>query len=537
MKKKNFLKVLSLALSAVVICGLLSGCTDKPAEDGEKTSNSKETKVLNVVASAELTTLFPLNMDVQNLSATRLCYEGLVNYENGEIVPWLATDWKISNEGKTITLNLRDDVVYHDGEKFNAEAVKRVYEFAGKNPNFGAQKGVSALKQIDIVDEFTVAFQYDQPYFGYMSDLSYREVMVCPSPSVIEDGNYQSMNGVVGTGPYVYSEVKNGEYVKFIKNENYWGETPYYDEIYVKYIPEASARLMALQKGEIDVIYGSNMNTWDDYTQALEMDGISGKASDFNSKTINLIVNASDPVLSDFAVREAVAYSIDKQAICDGLTYGYQEPAVGLFPAGNFLSDIPMDIVRNFDTEKAKKLLDDAGWLMKKNGIREKDGNPLVFRMNYDSGEPMNKLIATTIKSQLAEVGMQVETTGQDMMTWWKEGSSGNYGLIIWNTEENTAPQNYYPKMAVATPHGPSLKGIEGGDVFLKNIEKVQAMGNQEEAIALFDEILNFSNTNVLDLPICYVKENILFKEDAIKDYAFTSTPMMFEIDNVIPVE
>lgn len=76
------------------------------------------------------------------------------------------------------------------------------------------------------------------------------------------------MNGVVGTGPYVYEEIVDGDYVRFVRNENYWGEQPYYDEVIVKYIPDASARLQALQSGEIDLIYGSALLTWDDYQQA-----------------------------------------------------------------------------------------------------------------------------------------------------------------------------------------------------------------------------------------------------------------------------
>ena len=95
--------------------------------------------------------------------------------------------------------------------------------------------------------------------------------MVLVSPAVLEEGNYQSMNGVVGTGPYVYEEIVDGDYVRFVRNENYWGEQPYYDEVIVKYIPDASARLQALQSGEIDLIYGSALLTWDDYQQATSL--------------------------------------------------------------------------------------------------------------------------------------------------------------------------------------------------------------------------------------------------------------------------
>lgn len=538
MKKNKLLKVLSMFLCLVMCASVFVGCgapkTETSEAKHEETANMP--KVLTMAVGAELTTLYPLNMDAQNLCATRLCYEGLVNYENGKVTPWLAEKWDFSTEGKTISFHLRKDVTYHDGTPFNAEAVKADFEFASQNPNFGAQLAVANVKNIEVVDEYTVAFHYDQSYFGYMNDFAYREIMVCVSPNVIEKENFQTMKGVVGTGPYIYSEVKDGEYVKFVKNENYWGEKPYYDEIYVKYIPEASARLQALQKGEIDMIYGSGLISWDDYKEATAMDGISGIVSPVDSRTVNIVLNAENPALSELAVREAIAYGIDKQAICDGLSYGNQKPANDMFPASNFLSDIPLKTIRTFDVSKASELLDKAGWeINSATAIREKAGQLLSFKFTYDTGEAMNKLIATTIKSQLAEIGIDVQTEGQDMMTWWKEGLAGNYGMIIWGTEENTEPQNYYPKIAERSPHVPSIVNLDGKDEFLQNIADFQTTDDMEEVTKLFTSILNYSNENVIDLPICYVKECILFRKDAIADYNFTDTPIMFEIDNVVP--
>ena len=213
------------------------------------------------------------------------------------------------------------------------------FEFAHPNPNFSNISAAAKVESIEVVDEYTVTFHYPNPYFAYLMDFCYPETMVLVSPAVLEEGNYQSMNGVVGTGPYVYEEIVDGDYVRFVRNENYWGEQPYYDEVIVKYIPDASARLQALQSGEIDLIYGSALLTWDDYQQATSLPNIAGAVAESDSKTRNLVLNASG-VLSDLRVREAVAYAIDKETLSEGLTYGEETPADHLFPCLLYTSEL-----------------------------------------------------------------------------------------------------------------------------------------------------------------------------------------------------
>lgn len=227
---------------------------------------------------------------------------------------------------------------YHDGSKLSAEGVKVNFEYKKNNPNFRAWPAVVNVKDIEVVDETTITFHYDTPFYGYLSDFSFREIMVLVSPDVIEPENFQTLKDVVGTGPYKQVEVKSGEYVKFEKNEAYWGTAPYYDEIYVKYIPEASSRMLALEKGEVDVIYGSGLITWDDFSQAKAYQNVNAKKiSDADTKkTVYFVLNAGNEMLSDLTIREAIAYGIDKEGICQGLTYGNQTPADDMFPAGNF---------------------------------------------------------------------------------------------------------------------------------------------------------------------------------------------------------
>lgn len=411
-------KLISLLLCGALLCGALAGCSSNSADTSDDsasaTSQSEETtKTLTTAVGAELNTLYPLNMDVQNNIGTKLCYEGLVNYENGEVVPCLAESWEFSDDGKTLTFHLKEGVTFHDGTAFNAEAVKADFDFAHPNPNFSNISAVANVESIEVVDEYTVAFHYPNAYFAYLLDFCYPETMVLVSPAVLEEGNYQSMNGVVGTGPYIYDEIVDGEYVRFVRNENYWGEQPYYDEVIVRYIPDASARLQALQSGEIDLIYGSALLSWDDYEQATSLPNIEGAVAESDSKTRNLVLNASG-TLSDLRLREAIAYAIDKETLSEGLTYGEETPADHLFQDGIPYTDVEYNVTRTYDPDKANELLDEAGWTLNEStGIREKDGQTLTLKYTYDSSDALNRSLATAVKSQLEAVGIEVETEGQ----------------------------------------------------------------------------------------------------------------------------
>ena len=157
-------RLLSLALCGALLCGALAGCggneTTSASQEPSSSQAAEESKILTTAVGAELNTLYPLNMDVQNNIGTKLCYEGLVNYEIGDIVPCLAESWEFSDDGTALTFHLKEGVTFHDGTPFNAEAVKTDFEFAHPNPNFSNISAVAKLESIEVVDEYTVTFHY-----------------------------------------------------------------------------------------------------------------------------------------------------------------------------------------------------------------------------------------------------------------------------------------------------------------------------------------------------------------------------------------
>ncbi len=161
---------------------------------------------------------------------------------------------------------------------------------------------------METVDDTTLVIHYTHPYFAYLNDFCWNDVMTICAPSLLIEGDFQTVSGVSGTGPYVYDEYVAGEYTRFVRNENYWGDTPYWDEIIVKYIPDSTSRIQALQTGEIDMIYGSALLTYEEYQQASTLPGMAGQMADLATRARDITLNASRPALNDLRVRQAIAY-------------------------------------------------------------------------------------------------------------------------------------------------------------------------------------------------------------------------------------
>lgn len=524
----NAKKLISGLLSAALCVSLaLPVCA---AEDGGN--------VLNVACATELADL-SVSMDPYVSCVYKLVYETLVLYDDGEIKPCLAESWEWNDDNTELTFHLRQGVTFHDGEPFNAETAKAALEYNSKNPNNSFLKGMSGITQIDVVDEYTMKVYYDTPYFAALYDMSFADAAVILSPNCYEEGNYANLKSFIGTGPYKYGEFVKGEYTTFERNEDYWGEKPVWDTIVAKYVPDSASRLKALQTGEIDLIYGSSMLTYDDYEQAITIPGITGQVAEQNERTRNIVVNASGELCSDVNVRRAIAMSIDKQAIADGLTYGYEEVADRLFPEGTPHTDFELNNHWDYDPEEAGKLLDEAGWTLNEStGIREKDGTPLSLVFTYQSDVAINESIATAIKSQLAQVGIEAKLSGMEQMLWWQADMSGQFDLTIWNTNPAASvPQAYFSPWLDSAAGYAATSGLPEKEEIDEAINSYRVTADEEEVDEIFQYLINFSNDQVIDIPITYTKETIVYNSEKASDYQFFSYSEFFDILGLEPAE
>jgi len=527
----------SFILFGLLVILLFAGCSnsDKKAETIE---NEKE--VLTIGVDSETTLLSPLYMDSMNYSTTKLVYENLFDYEDGEIKPGLVESWNFENDGKDLVLNIRKNVQLHNGEKFTADVVKKNLEHKQSNPAFYTLKGVTEIQGMDIKDETTLVLHYPRPYYAYLSDLCWPDVMPIIAPELLIEGDFQTVKGVIGTGPYKYDEFVSGQYTRFVRNEEYWGEKPFYDEIIVKYIPDSEIRLKALKAGEIDLIYGSSLINYDQYKETIKTSNISGKISDKDTRARDITLNASSPILSDIKVRKAIAHAINKEEIAKGITDGIESVASLPFTKDSQFSNLELKEKFEFNKDKANELLDEAGWLLdgdKK--VREKNGEPLKLKyITYPTFDAISSSIDTLIKSQLAEVGIDFEIVSLEKMEWYETYLKGDFDISIWLGQYAYAnPHSWFNPMDTMTPQTASLQNMEGRDLFFEKIKETQGLADEDKLNELFTELINYDLGNVIDIPLTYQKDMILYNNEKIKDYKFSGVPTFFDVTSITPLQ
>ncbi|SNS68314.1 extracellular solute-binding protein, family 5 Middle [Anaerovirgula multivorans] len=357
--------------------------------------------------------------------------------------------------------------------------------------------------------------------------------MTIVSPNVLIDGDFQTVSGIIGTGPYVYDKIVSGKYTRFVRNEDYWGEAPYYNELIVKYIPDSASRLKALKTGEIDLIYGSALLTYEEYQQAMKIDGIKGQMAESDTRAKAITLNASSALLSDLKVRQAIAYAIDKSEIAHGLTYGYEGIADIPFTLDAPYSDVPLNTTFTHDAEKANALLEEAGWVINKStSIREKNGMSFSIVLTMDVGfDSLNKPLATLLKSQLSEVGIDLKIKSQEQMEWYADFVAGNFDITIWQPQYAYAsPHCWFTPMSTMTPQTPSLANMSDAQEFFAAIEEFTRINDSDRLTEIFTYLINYDLDNVIDILLTYSKDMIVYNSEKIDSYDFQGVPCFFDV-------
>ena len=161
----------------------------------------------------------------------------------------------------------------------------------------------------------------------------------------------------------------------------------------------------------------------------------------------------------------------------------------------------------------------------------------IVFN-TYWTNISLARDIALAIKMQLAKIGIDITTTGQDQMTWWTEGLAGHYDITTWNTEGSyTEPHKFLQESLGADPHAVSLKALKD---FQRYSDAANMFSNSADSKAVQHAIavaLNISNDNVIDLSISYSKDLVVYNSSKIAGYTFSSVPQFFDINNIQPAE
>ena len=525
--KRKFISIICLFL---MIIGLI-GCRNTGSEQGRS---------INVGEAVEFSSYDPFGiMDGLGFNHyTTMVYETLTKFENGEAKPGLAQSWE--NNETTWTFHLKKDIKFTDGKAFNAEAVKtnieKVKEFLGDY--IGYYGAVSRITSVEIIDDSTVKFIYDAPYYAVLQELS-ASCFGMMSPSAFENGNNpygNTLGDTCGTGPYrlLKENCKSGQSYTFTRNDGWSGEISGPDNFTVKIIPDTDSRLLGLQAGEIDILYGSYQITYDMLKQVADKQDIATIFSDKSYTTRNVLLNASSHILQDDKIRKAIQQGINKGDIIEAVLAGQENQADILFKADTPHCNISLEPYK-YNAELAGKLLDNAGWRERnKQGIRVKDGKPLQLEAIYQSSKPVDEQILMALKGQMADLGIDMNIQGYETMTWFEKGMSGEFDLSINDTYGFPQdPQVFLTAMLDDGLDKVSQQGLAEKQKIDEHITSMMQTVDENVINEDYRYILTTLHKEAINLPVSYAKEMAVYNSSVIESMIFDDNPNVLDITGI----
>lgn len=362
---------------------------------------------------------------------TNAMYECLLAFnEDTEIVPMLATEWSVSDDALVYTFKLRDDVTFHDGEKFNAEAVRANWQRGITDTSLSLNRNVKSWTDVEILGEYEVAIHLESPNNTFINKLT-QVRMVSPAVIAMDNPSDYLAKNSAGTGPFKLSDRVDGGYTKMVPYENYWREGPTVDSLTFQVVPEDASRLAMLQTGEADLIYPVPVT---DISQIENDPNIIVDVRDttiFRYVTLNTEWSLPDgrKPFADKRVRQALNYAFDSEAYAKVVFNGYAKEPTSCF-ADTILYHSP-NTPYKADIEKAKELMKEAGFedgfdveIIVDNTTIEQKGATFVMQQLSQIGVNV-KLLPNESTVNAEATSAPLETTTVQM--WYVNWSSGSF--------------------------------------------------------------------------------------------------------------
>jgi peptide/nickel transport system substrate-binding protein len=362
----------------------------------------------------------------------------------GTFHPGLATEWSVNEDATEYTFVLRQDVTFHDGTPLNAEAVKFSFDRI-VDPALNSQMAFSFIggtnyNETEVVDEYTVIVKFNQPFAPFLDSVSTPQLGIVSPTAVQELGEQFGQSAVVGTGPFMLESFTPDAEVVVVRNPNYnWGSEEVFgrsgqadvERIRFLLITEPATRLASLEAGEADFIDGVPPQ---DVSRLDDDPNINIIQSDQPGHGWSLMFNFEKPPTDELAVRKAIALAVDKQGLIDTVFNGLGRPACSPLTHVMFGYDPESCDHMPTDVDEANRLLDEAGWVDSDgDGIRDRDGQPLVIEHHFRSDSAVGVGIATFLQADLAKIGVNFNLN---------PGSSAGYFDAVRAGQHNT--QNWW---------------------------------------------------------------------------------------------
>ncbi|MDI3270658.1 MAG: ABC transporter substrate-binding protein [Bacillota bacterium] len=441
----------------------------------------------------DIITLDPLDtLDAPSITVENALFETLVRRDDtGEIVPSLALSWSTSPDGLTWTFQLQKGVKFHDGSDFTASVVKWQFDRVLFDPD----APVRFRKQWQDVLESVEAPASDQIVFHLRSpNVAFMELVLLSNAGFITSKENFDRRGAkeaalhpVGTGPFIFESWTPGQEVVLKKNPDYWGEKAKLDTLIFRPISEANTQVIELETGGIHMATKLNAEDVGRLQSQAQIEILLTPAY----RTRYLRLNGTNQLLSDLRLRQAMNYAIDGPTLVASLVgqLGVYNPAA-ILPRSSWA--YPEEVTAYpYDPQKARALLEEAGWMLHDQGVREKDGQPLAITFLAPSGRyAADKEISEAVKKYLEDVGFQVDVKVLEWATFLEEYRARRFDLVLIGTDQESPEPALFLNPLVQT--GGRLNYSDYSDTLVDSwLEAALNTSNRDERKELYKRVLS----------------------------------------------
>lgn len=507
--KKKFVSILMLMV--LIVTMFITGCSTKTATTSTGTTETKGGTVKYAIwSSPKGVFLPPYAIDNYDDYVNSVVYESLLKINpNYEIeLGGLAKSYEVSDDNKTITFKLNENVKWHDGEPFTADDVKFTFEFYG-NPDYSGPYGsrvsaISGAKEfknkeaqsisgIKIIDKNTVSITTDEIYgsallvFGTYLPIIPKHVWEKVEPKKVAEST-DLLRNPIGTGPYKISKFVPDQSVELVANDDYWNGRPNIDNLVYTVSNQDTAQGQIL-KGEVDFL---NLSTLaQNEVDALKTGNITiNDNTGFNYQA--MVVNNENEAFKDKKVRQAFAYAINREGMVKDLLEGYGEVATNPYPS--FFWAYPKSGLNEYkyDSKKAIELLTQAGWEYKESENQMyRNGQPVKFTLKYPSGNKPREKAAAVIQQNFKDIGIQVDLQLLDFNTTLSSIQAGDYEIALMGMGSSNGDADitqFYSSSVLGQKSSLNLSRLNNSKVD-ELLNKGRKLLNEDERKPIYNEL------------------------------------------------
>jgi peptide/nickel transport system substrate-binding protein len=454
---------------------------------------------------------FPNSLD-GNLTAERNAhnaaaglYDSLVWIDDdGEIVPALAESWVISDDGLEYIFNLRQDVTFHNGEQFNADAVVYSWEYY-RNPELAWNERWRLADNVEKVDDFTIKITTDEPKPMLLRTIAI-DWSIVPPLYQQEVGEIEFGNNPVGTGPFEFVEWIKGDRIVLRANPNYWDEGyPKVETLIFRPIPESSTRVAAITTGEVDIVGRLSADEAESLRGVPGVEVISYPVSRVFYIAFNNVTSGVGQPTEDPLVRQAMNYAVDIEAIVDALFDGQAKPSTGFVATG----EMGYGVVEPFsyDPDMARDLLAQAGY---PDGFEMGFACPAGAYTNFEE-------VCQAVQAYLAEVGIVTDLEIMESGYYWDLEANKELPPLFGDSWSEISGEAYNRMAGALLGWDAAYSSWE--DATIKDyLRRISTTVDFDERLNLYEELQVFM---MEDPPFIYLYEPFAFEaiRDHVRDY------------------